>query len=326
MEKKKVCVLATGGTIASEPGADGLCPALTGERLTAMVPELSRIAECSCAELLQLDSSNLLPEHWQMMARAVAERYDACDGFVITHGTDTMAYTAAALYYMLVNLGKPVVLTGSQLPIEEPGTDAVQNLLLACKTAVSGRAGVWLAFGGRVISGNAARKLRSMQLEAFGSVAGPEAALWKAGNLCWQLPAELPAGSFGLQEKLDDRVAVLKLTPGVSPELLKLMVDAGYHGIIIEGYGLGGVPNEASPLNFLPALDYAAVHGTIVVCATQCVFDGVRLDCYEMGVLAMRHGAIPGGKLSVDALVPRLMQLLAVTREHDAIARMLAGS
>ena len=319
-------MLATGGTIASEPGANGLCPALTGERLVAMVPELGRLAECSCAEILQLDSSNLLPEHWQAMARAVAERYDAYDGFVITHGTDTMAYTAAALWYMLVNLGKPVVLTGSQLPIEEPGTDAVQNLLLAFKAAVSGRAGVWLAFGGRVLCGNAARKLRSMQLEAFGSVAGPEAALWRAGNLCWQLPAKQPAGSFLLREELDDRVAVLKLTPGASPELLKLMVDAGYHGIIIEGYGLGGVPNAASPLNFLPALDYAAAHGTIVVCATQCVYDGVRLDCYEMGVLAMQHGAIAGGTLPVDALVPRLMQLLAVTKEHDRIAGLLAES
>ena len=323
MEKKKVCVLATGGTIASEPGSDGLCPALTGECLTAMVPALADLADLSCLEILQLDSGNLLPEHWQLMARAVAENYDSCDGFVIMHGTDTMAYTAAALYYMLVNLGKPVVLTGSQLPIEAPGTDAVQNLLLAVQTAVSSYAGVWLAFGGRVLRGNTVRKLRSMQLEAFGSVCGPEAALWKAGQLCWQSGLEQPAGHFKLQEALDTRVVVLKLTPGVSPRLLELMVDAGYHGIIIEGYGLGGVPNAASPLDFLPALDYAAAHGTIVVCTTQCVYDGVRLDCYEVGVLARQHGAISGGNLPTEALVPRLMQLLAVTRQKDEIARLL---
>ena len=321
---KKICILTTGGTIASEPGENGLRPALTGEKLVAMVPALGQLAVCECREILQLDSSNLLPEHWQIMARAVAAAYEDFDGFILTHGTDTMAYSAAALHYMLHHLDKPVVLTGSQLPIEASGTDAEQNLLLAMQTAVSGRPGVYLAFGGQVIFGHAARKLRSMQLAAFGSLQYPPAALGKAGKLDWQLPAAKPQGAFVLKDKLDDRVTVLKLTPGTDPMLLRLLVDAGYHAIIIEGYGLGGVPNSESPKNFLPALDYAAEHGTLIVCTTQCVYDGVRLDCYEMGVLAMQHGALSGGVLPVEALVPKLMQILAVTRRHEDAAKLLA--
>ena len=126
--KKHICLLATGGTIVCEEGADGLRPVLTGAELLRAVPELVRFGEIDTIELFSLDSSNLLPAHWQRMAQAIAERCGQYDGFVLTHGTDTMGYTAGALYYMLRGIGVPVALTGSMLPLTAAGTDAEANL------------------------------------------------------------------------------------------------------------------------------------------------------------------------------------------------------
>lgn len=319
---KRICLIATGGTIASEAGAHGLRPALSGEKLLQMVPQLENIAQIDCKEILQLDSSNLLPAHWQLMAQTVQDVYEAYDGFVITHGTDTMAYSAAALYYMLQGTQKPVVLTGSQLPIEHPSTDAKRNLLAAFLTACSGHGGVYLAFDSHVIWGNAVRKMYTEAFEAFLSINREDAAYFDGRQLIWNA-AVMPEGTFVPQLALDEKVCVLKLTPGVGPELLQHLVDAGYHAVVIEGYGAGGVPTQDSPKNFLPAIDYARAHGTAIVCATQCIYDGVHLDRYEMGVLAAEHGAVSGGDLPVEALVAKLMVTLAKTRDLAAIRNIL---
>ena len=311
MAKKRICVLATGGTIASRPTANGLMPALTGADILAMVPTLGERCDIDCVQLLQLDSTNLQPEHWQVMARAVAARREQYDAFVITHGTDTMAYSAAALYYMLENMDKPVVLTGSQLPAGVPGTDAEQNLLTAFAAALGGHAGVYLAFGGRMIYGNAARKLCTRQLTAFGSINRPPAGTYAGGRLNWLANVPAPTGTFQLPDQLDTRVGVLKIVPGLSPRLLEYMVDAGYRAIILEGYGLGGIPDQESPANFLPAFTYAQEHGCRLVCTTQCTYDGVDMDSYEMGVRAQQLGVEPGGDLTTEALLPQLMLELA---------------
>ena len=211
-KKKHICVLATGGTIASRPTPNGLMPALSGEDILAMVPDLRARCDIDCVQLLQLDSTNLQPEHWIRMARAVAERRTQYDAFVITHGTDTMAYSAAALHYMLENIDRPVVLTGSQLPAGVPGTDAEQNLLTAFHAALGGHAGVYIAFGGRVMFGNDARKLCTMQLTAFGNINRPLAGRFAGGRLTWMAEPFAPTGAFCLHDQLDTRVGVLKIT------------------------------------------------------------------------------------------------------------------
>jgi len=322
-QKKRICVIATGGTIASVQGPDGLRPGLSGEGILALVPDVPGLAEVDCAELMSLDSSNLLPEHWQQMARAVAERREAYDGFVIIHGTDTMAYSAGALFLMLENIDRPVVLTGSQLPIGAPGTDAVQNLLTAIHGALSGVAGVFLAFAGNLHLAGAARKLYSRQLAGFGSIERPVAAIFKGSGYEWQWQPPGPQGDFRLSAELDDRVVVLKLVPGTDPDLLRLMVDAGYHAVIVEGYGAGGVPNGESPKDFLPALDYAAERNVRVVCTTQCVYDGAYLDTYEMGILAVKKGAVPGGRLHLELLAPAVMLALGQGRDRPALCAYL---
>lgn len=310
-KKKHICVLATGGTIASRPTPNGLMPALSGEDILAMVPDLRARCDIDCVQLLQLDSTNLQPEHWIRMARAVAERRTQYDAFVITHGTDTMAYSAAALHYMLENIDCPVVLTGSQLPAGVPGTDAEQNLLTAFHAALGGHAGVYIAFGGRVMFGNDARKLCTMQLTAFGNINRPLAGRFAGGRLTWLAEASAPAGTFRLHDQLDTRVGVLKIVPGLPPKMLEAFVDAGFRAVILEGYGLGGIPDQESPMNFLPAFQYAKDHGCRFVCTTQCTYDGVDMDSYEMGVRAQQLGVEPGGTLTTEALLCKLMIELA---------------
>ncbi len=308
--KKHICLLATGGTIVCEEGADGLRPVLTGAELLRAVPELVRFGEIDTIELFSLDSSNLLPAHWQRMAQAIAERCGQYDGFVLTHGTDTMGYTAGALYYMLRGIGVPVALTGSMLPLTAAGTDAE-------------RAGVYQAFAGRIIAGNAVKKVDSTARDAFRSIGRPQAGTFALadGALTWQVPEEARAeaakmddetqAAFAAQFALDERVAVVKLVPGTEPRLLTALADAGYRAVIIEGYGAGGVPTAASPKNFLPAIAALRARGVRVICATQCTTGGVHLDTYEMGVLAARCGAESAGDFPLEALVPKTMLELA---------------
>lgn len=313
----RICFIATGGTIASLDSGNGLMPSLGADGLVAAVSELAELCSMDFVQLMQLDSSNLTPRHWQEIAAAVADRRGDYDGFVISHGTDTMAYTAAALYYMLENIDKPVVLTGSQLPMGVPGTDAGRNLLTAFYAAASGRAGVFLAFDGHILPGNSARKMCSKNFHAFYSINQPEAGEFDfdACKIKWNQPENKPAGDFKLHLQLDDRVMVFKLLPGTNPELLRLVVDAGYRGIIIESFGAGGVPTDESPLSLLPMLDYAIKKGVTLVCTTQCVHDGVQLETYEVGVRAMQHGVISGGCATVEALAVRLMLALGEGRK-----------
>lgn len=309
--QKKICLIATGGTIASVDLGTGLTPAIKAEELLEYVPELKSIAHIDVVQLMQLDSSNLIPSAWQLMAESIIARLDEYDGFVLSHGTDTMAYTAAALYYMLRNLHKPVVLTGSQLPVNAPNTDARRNLLTAFYAAAAGRAGVYIAFDGHIIFGNVAKKLYTESFHAFYSINRPEAGQVDlgTGNVSWQMKAE-EQSSFTPRLKLDERVAVLKLLPGTQPALLRLMVDAGYRGIILEAFGAGGVPDENSAVNLLPAIQYAAANGVIIVCTTQCLYDGVHLDTYEVGQRALHSGVISGEDATLEALTVRLMLAL----------------
>lgn len=317
MKKKRICVLATGGTIASRPTPNGLMPTLTGEDLLASVPEFKETCDVDCVQLLQLDSTNVQPEHWILMARAVAERREQYDAFVITHGTDTMAYSAAALSAMLENIDRPVVFTGSQLPAGVSGTDAEQNLLTAFHAALGGRAGVYIAFGGKIIFGDDARKLCTMQLTAFGNINRPLAGRFAGGHLTWLTEAPNVTGAFHLHDQLDPHVAVLKIVPGLQPKMLELFVDAGCRAIILEGYGLGGIPDQASPANFLPAFTYAKEHGCRLVCTTQCTYDGVDMDHYEIGVRAQQLGVEPGGRRTTEALLAKLMIELAEQDDAD---------
>ena len=312
---KKILLLATGGTIASRKTTHGLSPALSGEDVRAAIDAVDAAIEV--IDLLSLDSTNIAPCHWQMIARKIAELRTNYDGFIITHGTDTMAYTAAALYYMLEHIDRPVVITGSQRPLGTDGSDAEQNLRLAYEAACSGFAGVCLAFGGRLIHGNAAKKMYSLADDAFRSIGRAEINL---------TATSAPSAPFRLHDALDTRVAVIRLYPGMKPITIDAHIASGYRGIILEGYGLGSVPGDDAEESFLPSLDRARTRACTVVLTTQCVYDGADLSHYEVGTRAAELGALSGGSLPIEALYVRLMQRLAETPEGETVKSLEKNS
>lgn len=309
---KRLLLLATGGTIASRASDHGLRPVLSAADLCAALGREADTIEVS--DLLALDSTNITPAHWQMIARKIAALRTNYDGFIVTHGTDTMAYTAAALYYMLENIDRPVVLTGSQRPLGTVGSDAEENLRLAYTAASSSFTGTCIAFGGRLIHGNAAKKLYSLADDAFRSIGRAEIDL---------TAPTAPTAPFRLHDALDTRVAVIRLYPGIKPVTIDAHIAAGYRGIILEGYGLGSVPGDDAEESFLPTLDRAKTRACTIVLTTQCIYDGADLSHYEVGVRAAELGALSGGALPIEALYARLMQLLAETPEGETVKSLV---
>ena len=308
---KKILMLGTGGTIASVPSEDGLIPALDGETMVALVPELEGLCHIDYKQLLNLDSSNIAPTHWRIIANALAENYDAYDGFVITHGTDTMAYSAAALSQMVSGCKKPVVFTGAQLPIGAEGTDAKDNVYHAFLAATSEVQGVCLAFGDVLIHGYYSKKMYSENFNGFCSINREPLATISEHKLNWNsyTGAGVDGETFAIDTKLEEKVAVVKLTPGLTPDILDFYLERGYKGVILESFGAGGVPNDEN--NWLPAVEKLIQGGVRVVCATQCTYDGVNLSVYPIGTLAKKLGAESAEKLTIEASLVKLMHELA---------------
>lgn len=308
---KKILMLGTGGTIACVPSENGLIPALDGKTLVAMVPELAGLCHIDYKQILNLDSSNIAPKHWQIIANALAESYDAYDGFVITHGTDTMAYSAAALSWMVSGCQKPVVFTGAQLPITAAGTDAKDNVYHAFLAATSQAQGICLAFGKFIIHGLHAKKMCSESFDGFYSINREPLATIVNHKIAWNSHegACAAGNNFAINTALEEKVAVIKVTPGLSPDILNYYLDRGYKGVILESFGAGGVPNDEN--NWLPMVEKLIQKGVRVVCATQCIYDGVNLSIYPIGTLAQKLGAESAGSLTIEAALTKLMHDLA---------------
>ena len=303
---KKILFLTTGGTIACTVSDDGLEPTLKGADILKAVPELHTLGDITVKDLALLDSSNLEPANWSAWARLIGDNYSDYDAFVMTHGTDTMAYTSSALSYMLINLGKPVVLTGAQVPLSMTNSDARSNLELAFSVAASGLPGVFVAFGNKV---DCARKIFTRNPNAFESVNESPVLYFGKGGVKKNLPSRENVGGFRVEEKLEPMVMAITMTPGLKPDIIDYAVQRGYKGLVLECYGAGGVNTDR--LNILPAIRRAIKAGVRVVCVSQCLFDGVDLSLYPMGILAAQAGVESGGPMTLEAAVTKLMWTLA---------------
>ena len=316
---KGILVIATGGTIASAEEGSGLAPALTGEQLVAFVPEVAQMCCVEVSQVMNVDSTNMRPEGWLSIAGEVRRRYDEFDGFVVLHGTDTLAYTAAGLSYLVQGSPKPVVLTGSQLPMGDPETDGKRNLLDAVRvTCDDAAAGVMVAFGGKVISGTAARKVRTRSFEAFDSLNVSDLGCVRDGRVEWTADAEATAEASGVRfyDSLNPRVAVLKLTPGMDA----LVIDAlrpACDALVVEAFGLGGIPEYDGITDTLLAWVDA---GKTLVMTTQCPYEGADLSVYEVGrAFCDRPGVLMGGSATTEALLAKTMWALAQAADPDGI-------
>lgn len=318
---KKILMLGTGGTIASEITENGLSPQLTTEQILHYCPDISGFCRVDCRQLCNLDSTNIAPEHWQQMANAIREEYDRYDGFVLTHGTDTMAYTAAALSYLIQYSKKPIVLTGSQKPINLEITDSKTNLVDSFHYAASEDAhGVSIVFNGRVILGTRARKTHSKSFQAFSSINYPELAVIQDGRLLSYITQEYRKQPvFG--SRLDPAVGLIKLVPGLEADFLAFMLERK-DGVVIESFGVGGIPS-AGRHSYYEAIGDAMAKGKTVVMTTQVPNEGSDLLLYHVGNrLKTNLDVLEAYDMTTEAAVTKLMWILGQTRERREIERL----
>ncbi len=277
---KKILFIATGGTIASRRSDSGLKPQITPQELLEYIPQVKDICQIEAIQLLNLDSSNMEPKHWKLIVHTIREQYEAYDGFVIAHGTDTMAYTAAALSYMIQNSRKPIVITGAQKPIDLEITDAKSNLLdsfLYASDAAS--QGVSIIFDGKVIAGTRAKKVRSKSYNAFSSIDYPYLAVIQDLNIMRYIPMIPYEEEVQFYEKLDENVYLMKLIPGIKPRVLDSIFE-NYDSIIVESFGVGGIPHSIADAFY----ELCQKHpDKLVVMATQVAHEGSDMTVYEVG-------------------------------------------
>lgn len=318
---KRIALLATGGTIACRQTPDGLTPALRASQMLHSVPCRADV-EIIPRDVFSMDSSNIQPEEWSVLARAVDAAMQDCDGVVITHGTDTMGYTAAALSYMLHGQTKPVILTGSQLPLGAPLSDAETNLSCAIEAACKGIPGTYVCFARKLIHGTRAVKTHTMSFDAFSSVNRSLAGIVDSEGVRFMRPQKIN-GPYQFRPEVDSRVFLLKLVPGTQPDVLDFVVQAGYRGLVIEAFGLGGL--HYIRRNLVEKLRMLRQQGVRVMVLTQCMYEKADLSIYEVGNQLLKTDVISGMDMTTEAAVTKLMWALAQDDPDELLASDLCG-
>ena len=322
-EKKKILLLTTGGTIASMPGGEGLEPH-RADVLERELEQLRTYYDITVRDVMCLDSSNIRPEEWQFIATEIFNQRQGYDGVVVSHGTDTMAYTASAVTFMLPDIDKPVVFTGSQLPLHDVLSDAPDNLRTAFAMAASGKPGVFLAFDRKVMLGCRAVKVRASGFSAFESINARYAGIVSNLGLVMDeqvLPkCQRPAR---LCTDISKDVFLLKLTPGLSPAIFDALVAMGCKGIVMEAFGLGGVNILHQGLQ---GIRKAVDAGISVVVTTQCLYDSSDLRVYQVGNKLLELGVIQGRDMTSEAAMTKLMWAIGQGMDPAAIAALFRES
>jgi L-asparaginase len=318
----------TGGTIGMVHDAvTGILSPFKFDELTRQVPELNRFSHeiDTYSFYPPIDSSNMHPCIWEQIARKIGEKYDLYDGFVILHGSDTMAYTASALSFMLEGLGKPVVLTGSQLPVGEIRTDARENLVTAIEIAASKDpvvCEVCIYFDYQLYRGNRASKYHAAKFEAFLSVNYPvlaEAGVHIRYNRNALLP--YPDKPFKVNTGLDTSVALLKIFPGIHQNFVRSVLETpGIRAVVLEAFGAGNTPSDEW---FLKLLRDAIQKGIVILDVTQCGGGNVELGRYETSIALKEMGVVGGYDITTEAAITKLMFLLGQGCEKEEVKRLL---
>ena len=316
---KRILMIGTGGTIASGMTPDGLSPELTPAQLLRAVPAVASLCEADCLSLFSIDSTNITPAHYLRLAAAICEHYGHYDGFVISHGTDTMAYTAAALSYLVRGAKKPIILTGAQKPINFDSTDSKINLsdafICACSEKIHG---VNIVFNGRVITGTRARKTCSKSYAAFSSINYPDIGTLQDGRLLCYIESEYEAVPL-YSSALDANVGLIKMIPGADVELLDFLLSRR-DAVIMECFGVGGLPSYSDDRLFEVIRRHTAA-GKFVVVTTQVQNEGSDLSVYSVGHrLKESPGVLEAYDMTSEAALAKIMWILAETRDPAEVA------
>src|SRR3989338_605274 len=320
MKKPKICLLFCGGTIGMvrNRSTGVLEPAQDASEILRLFPELQKIIQFDFKVLVNIDSSNMSPDIWTQIARKIHELYDLYDGFVIAHGTDTMAYTASAISFALQNLNKPIVLTGSLVPLNEIGSDGRNNLIYACLTATLDIAEVCIVLSNHIIRGNRAKKFHESFSALFHSPNFP--VLGELGRPIkledWRLKRR--DRKLKYEPRFDSNISVLKLFPGFDPAIIDKVLARKAHGIILEGFGPGNVPS-----NIIMQIEKCSKRGIPLVLANQMEKGITNLTSYAVGFEAFEAGAISSKDMTTEACVAKLMLVLAQTRKLGEVKKLM---
>ena len=316
---KRILMIGTGGTIASDKTNDGLAPELTSKQLLEFLPDIEKVCKVDCVQPYSLDSTNIAPQHWLGIAQVIKESYDAYDGFVIAHGTDTMAYTAAGLSYLIQNSAKPIVLTGAQKPIWFDGTDSKRNLTDAFLYACHGTGGVQIVFDGKVILGTRARKTYSKSFQAFSGVNYPILAVMQDEKLLQYIRSGEDNDTPDFYNTLNINVGLLKLFPGMRSDVVDYMLER-HDGLIIESFGVGGLPEYS---DFYDSVSRGAEAGKIIVMTTQVPNEGSDLSVYHVGGhLKSTVKILEAYDMTTEAALTKLMWIMGQTHDFSQVKHM----
>lgn len=319
--KKKILLIATGGTIASHLGKEGLIPEIQADALLKCVPEIFEFCEADAVQIYNIDSTNVTPKHWKLLAQTIKDNYERYDGFVVCHGTDTMSYTAAMLSYLVQHSPKPIVLTGSQQPIDKEDTDGRINLRDSFLYAASDTASdVVIVFQGKVIAGTRAKKIRTKSFNAFTSVDFPNLGVIRDGKVIQyivQPKKEKP--EFYLE--LDERVGLFTLTPGQKGDILDAYFKLN-DAVVVSGYGTGGVP-EGEYYGFYEVMEKWEKKGKTLVVTTQVQQEGSDMNVYRVGRgLKNRFDLLESYSMTYESIITKLMWILAITKEDEEVKKL----
>lgn len=306
---KKILMIGTGGTIASKQTDAGLKPGLTAEDVLAYIPAVEKVCQVETTQVMSIDSTNMTPAHWKNIVRCIEDNYDNYDGFVVCHGTDTLAYTAAALSYMIQNSAKPIVVTGSQKPISKDVTDAKTNLLDSFIYASDDDSqNVSIVFDGKVICGTRAKKERAKSYNAFSSINFPYLAVIQDGVIVRYIPEVPVKGIPNFYYEMSDKVTLLKLYPGMKPDVLSYLFE-NYDIVVIESFGVGGMP-EALMETFYSEMEKWKDTDKLAVMTTQVANEGSNMTVYEVG-RQIKHDfhMIESYDMTLEATITKLMWL-----------------
>jgi L-asparaginase len=312
--KKRILILFCGGTISMTKNAEtgALDVAHGADQFFRLEPRIVEIAQINVRELSNIDSSNATPENWRIIGEAIAEEYDNYDGFLITHGTNTMAYTASALSFSLQNLGKPVVLTGAQIPAEIISTDGRNNLVNALRVCTLDLSGVYVVFGSKIIMGARAKKVSESDLDAFATFNDKDFGRISLGiEIKKEIKPRHP-GSLNLINNFERSIVCLTCIPGITATAMTALIDVNVKGLILRGYGSGDLPEE-----LFPALEYAQEKKIPIVVTTQCPGGATLLGVDSVGLEAVKRGVIQAFDMSMECMSTKLMWLLGQNTPYE---------
>ena len=336
-EKSAILLIYTGGTIGmkEDPAVQALRP-FNFSQILAEVPELAKFAYRIDSYTFDplIDSSDVEPALWTALAGLIKERYDSYDGFVILHGTDTMAYSASALSFMIENLTKPVIFTGSQLPIGAPRTDGKENLISSVEIGAAkdseGHAivpEVCICFDNVLMRGNRTTKINSDNFRAFRSENHPplaEAGISIKYNLPYIIRPEDWTAKPVFHMELDTRVSILKLHPGITPQVVSsILCSPGPRAVILETYGAGNAPSKEW---FISLVKEAAEMGKILLNVTQCIAGSVNMDIYATGKTLKQAGVANGYDSTTESALAKLFHLMGRYKENDLVRKGLENN